>query len=156
MLDITKVPSDYTDTYATWDNYLNWWVASEDFYLTKLGVSLTTKYSTEAQANVIRNWVAQFSKDYLFSTLPEFTRIQLEYLLVKDPDYRKAILDFQVELMKSTLYVGGIQEMMKVRDRVEQIAPAAYNVAKSRGLFNRYYRILNFNREDYITERNTW
>jgi hypothetical protein len=135
---------------------MNWWVVSEDYYLLKLGVSLSEMYNTEAQATVIRNWVAQFSKDYIGQYIGSTAQLQLEYLTVKNPEYRKAIMDLQVEIMRSTLFVGGLQEMMKVRDRINDVAPSVKILAYGRNLFARYYHLPSYIREDYLTERATW
>jgi len=142
-LDRTLVPADYTDTYADYDSYSHNWVITEDFALIKTGKSLTAYYGTEDSATVMRTWVAEYAKDYLTARLIGYNKKILEFLFVKDPDYRTSFLDFQAEILKSAMFIGGLQENIAVRNTqdLEQISPAAYQMARARGLLNRNYAI---------------
>ena len=104
-----------TDDY-TWDFTSHWPILTIEFLENMTGINLGDKKATTELANIELKKVMRLSKLFLFKKLKRNTQIKLEYMIAKDEDRLKEVLEYQVHIFEAGFADGGWISMYETTD----------------------------------------
>jgi len=104
-LDRNSVPIDDSD--ATYNSRTHRYVLTQDYILDLFNDNLDVLTGSSDNADALLKEVSRQVYRWMYNQIPNNTRIQLEYLIAKDTDYREAIIEAMAEQYRYARVTGG-------------------------------------------------